>query len=132
VGFPARRVYSLNFSEFPDLDGLVIKTRSATVGALRSFLEVADREEVEVEDQIAEFVASVIEWNLEDEDGQPVERTVEAVRAHVDRHYLLVILRAWVDTVVGVPAPLERRSPDGEQSPVELPPMEPLSESQAS
>lgn len=131
-GFVARRKYSLNFDEVEDLEGLRVKVRSTTVGVMQDVLDTARDEGQGVDEMLEHFVGCLIEWNLTDDDGEPVPHDPAAIKAKVDREYLIEILRAWQRAVVGVQAPLRRRSPSGGLSPVVSIPMETQSESQAS
>lgn len=131
-GFAARRTYALNFDEIEDLDGLRVKVRSTTVDVMIRVQETRADDGQGIREIAAHFVDALLEWNLEDETGVQVPHTVEACLQLVDREYLIEILRAWQRAVIGIQAPLRRRSPAGEQSRVELPPTAPLSESQAS
>lgn len=132
TGFAARRFYNLNFDEYPDLEGLRIKTRSTTVGVMRGVIDTSKDDRQGLDEMLQHLVDCVVEWNLEDEHGRPVEVSVAAVMAKVDLEYLKAIVRAWQSATIGVQPPLARRSPSGGQSPVVSIPMESLSESQAS
>lgn len=81
-----------------------------------------------VGDQLERMADKLVAWNLEDEDGNPVPTTAEAVLDQ-DRDLMIAILNAWLDGLTGVSAPLEQSSPDGAPSLVESIPMAPLSES---
>jgi hypothetical protein len=123
---PKRKIITLDF-EGTAHDGLEVTMRGLTVG-----------EELELDDlrgtegtgrRIFEMMAGLLhEWNVEDENGQPVPATFEGVCTQ-DATFVMEILDALQGTQSGVSDPLPESSPSGEPSPVESIPMEPLSES---
>ncbi|MFF0138552.1 hypothetical protein ACFYRN_19180 [Streptomyces sp. NPDC005227] len=77
--------------------------------------------------QLEEFSASLVSWNLEEEDGTPIPCTPRALFA-VDNDLALALATQWLDVIGGkVDGPLPQSSPAGEPSPVVSIPMEPLS-----
>lgn len=135
---PKRKVYRLAFED-ADMGGLVIRAHSTSLGGLLAALGVLviDTDDLRPEDlarlhELFEtFAAALVEWNVEDDRGQPVPATFEGVKSQ-DADFVLVVIRAWVDAVSGVPAPLGPPSPGGGPSAVPPLPMEPLSPSRAS
>ena len=134
-----RRVYRLRFED-EELDGLVVKVRSASVGRLLEFMRflaglsdddlIAD--DVEKFAGLFESFAEVLEeWNLEDEDGRPVPATLEGVRTQ-DADFVMDIMRVWFQAVTQPPGPLPATSSAGGPSAAPPLPMEPLSPSRAS
>ena len=134
-----RRVYRLRFED-EELDGLVVKVRSASVGRLLEFMRYLagisnddlTAEDVERFANLFEMFAEVlVEWNVQDEDGEPVPATLEGVRTQ-DADFVMGIMRVWFQAVTTAPAPLPATSSDGGPSVVPPLPMEPLSPSRAS
>lgn len=148
MGFtPKRTVYTLDFTD-TELDGLVVKARSVSVGDLLEFTAMADLaerltggEEAQaadgkevmrvVGDLLGNFADVLREWNLVDEDGNAVPRTVEGLRSLEFRHAMLIIT-TWTRAASDVPVPLSSGSSGG-APPLELSiPMDASSASQAS
>jgi len=134
-----RRVYRLQFED-EELDGLVVKVRSASVGRLLEFMRFLaglsgddlTADDVEKFAGLFESFADVLqEWNVEDEDGRPVPATLEGVRSQ-DGDFVMDIMRVWFQAVTQPPAPLPATSSAGAPSAAPPLPMEPLSPSRAS
>jgi hypothetical protein len=58
------------------------------------------------------LAASIVEWNLEDEAGEPLKPTAEVIRAQ-DIDFTLAVLMGWMDAIASVPSPLPGSSPNG-------------------
>jgi len=71
------------------------------------------------------FADSLVAWNLEDEDGNPVPATYEGVESQ-DFSFVNVVVRAWMDTMAGVPKASKRVSNGGGTSQEALIPMDVL------
>lgn len=82
---------------------------------------------------VRRFVDHLISWNLEDEDGQPLPLTMDAVKT-IDKDLVKNLNNAWINTLIGVhdADPLPESSPSGGPSLVESIPTEALSQSLAS
>jgi hypothetical protein len=115
-----------------DLEGLVIRVRAVSVGALQELLTKLDElSNVEAMPYIARSLADhLIGWNIDDEDGNPVPATYEGILS-LDPAELAEIGRAWMQSLSGavpVDSPLGDSSPSGVPSAGEEPalPMESL------
>jgi hypothetical protein len=119
MGFRLNRTYRLDFSDFPDLEGLEVLCRSATVQTVAEFRN-ADEEEI-----AALLAANVIDWNYEDEDGNtlPIEA---ASFLGLERVVIRAIAREWYKAATGVSSPLAERSASPERFPEESIPTAPL------
>ncbi|MFI0233163.1 hypothetical protein [Streptomyces sp. NPDC017086] len=84
-------------------------------------------------DAVRRFVEHLISWNLEDEGGQPLPTTLDAVKT-LDHELVAALNNAYIQTLIGVhdADPLPETSPSGEQSQVASIPMVALSPSLAS
>lgn len=72
-------------------------------------------------DRIHELMlASLVEWNLEDDDGAPVPVSAEAFAAQ-DRWFQSALADAWVDQMVQVSDPLDQPSSSGPTELAEIP-----------
>lgn len=142
----ARRQFVLRFED-EELQGLEVRATSCSLGKLMGLLALADMgrkfspEDVKKLDELfALFTSCVKEWNLEHEEdivesGEVVDtvwvqtpRSIDGLKEH-DPDFVLDMVFAWMDGVVGTSVPLERRSEGGKPSEEELIPMETLSES---
>ncbi|WP_055696487.1 hypothetical protein [Streptomyces silaceus] len=131
---PKRRIYDLDFSDHPDPDmhGLRVKLRHVDTGqalALDAALEEGGDAGLKATLEI--LAAQLIEWNVEDDQGQPVPVGIDAVMAQ-EVDFNMTIVNAWREAIAGVPAPLDGASPDGGPSLEASIPMELPSESLAS
>lgn len=108
------KVYNLVFDDTTDYPGLEVQVRTLTMGQLIGVWasEGTSTETFEL------FADRLVSWNLEDEDGQPVPATREALLAE-DDDMVQAIAKRWIAEVIGVPAPLESGSDSGETSPAE-------------
>ncbi len=111
---------------------LFVRARSTSLGQMLDLMDLADmdRQKLSASDQKARlmelfqlFVSCLIEWNLESEEAGPTPMTLEGLLMH-DFDFVLELVFAWQDGVVGVSAPLERKSDAGRPSEEALIPME--------
>lgn len=132
---PKRKTYALDF-EGTDYDGLEVRLRGLTTGELLDAMEKKDAANEDANSgefrELLELVAEkIVDWNVEDDDGRPVEPTLAAL-IDQDPDFNLAIINAWTTAISGVPAPLDDASPGGDPSVEASIPMEPLPESLAS
>jgi hypothetical protein len=125
MGFkPPRKIYNLDFTD-TDYDGLHVRMRGMTVG------EQLDTNLDGAEAIIATVATLLIDWNIDDEYGEPVPANLEGLRSQ-DGPVATAIFHALTTAISGVPAPLPEGSHSGEPSLVASIPTETLSESLAS
>lgn len=140
MGYKAQRqVYKLVFDD-EDMAGFVVRAFGMKFGEALDLGELAEldgkkvftAEDMErVRPVFDMFIRHVIEWNLEDDDDQPVPVTVDALLDN-DMAWVMKVVDAWMRVATAVPAPLAKPSSDGEPSPVPPLMMEALSPSLAS
>lgn len=100
-----RQIYKLIF---PDMDGLEIRVKSIPIGKLKKLMNadlenITEREAVGSADEMfTEFSKALVEWNLDDEDGNPVPPTLEGIEGR-DIDFMMKIISIWLETVSGVP-----------------------------
>lgn len=148
---PKRRIYVLHFEGDDELEGLIVRARSAPIGMMLELGEMVEevRELPLGEDageaqgeavgaslavlrKVIDLYAKVlVSWNYHDDNGQPVPATAEGM-ATLDPAHLMRIIRAWQQVVAEAPAGLGNASSGGERSAALPLPMEPLSPSLAS
>lgn len=132
-----KKVYKLSFSD-PEMAGLEVRTRGLGVGELMELSRLVDMPTVTREDKEAKtrrsvesLFSAIVSWNLEDENGNPVEPTLENLYRE-DEEFVATLLVAWMTAVAGVSPPLNQQSSAGKPSVEASIPMELLSENLAS
>lgn len=120
-------IYTLEFKG--EHEGLVVRLKSIKIGAMRRMLKLIDSDEDNttlVLDNMVELIGKgLVSWNLEEEDGTPIEPTPEEVD-ELDFDLLKLILDEWLDVVSGPGEDLGKDSPSGEKFPGLPPTMEAL------
>ena len=111
-------IYHLTFTAYP---GLEVDAKSVSVDEYLKVAALADEmqarpDEKQVQELFAWFAKRLVRWNLEDEDGKPVPPTVKGLMSQ-ELPFVMSIVMAWVNKVVGVPAPLRNASGAGAPSP---------------
>lgn len=125
-----RKTYRLVFED-PDFEGLEVRTRGGSIDHLvqmtaltTSGAELVRPDGQAKRDELYQLLAGrLLDWNLEDDQGQPVPVTVEALRQQ-DWVLVLEVAKAWMRAAAGVSRPLEPGSPGGQPSLEESIPME--------
>lgn len=139
MGFtPPRTVYRLDF-EGTDLDGLEMRMRggklaSAFASAGLVGIDESNATAADVQlmlSQYQELADHIIEWNCEDEAGNPVPADIEGLKA-LELRYVRIIAEAWQRAQVNVPGPLPQHSSSGRLPDVPSVPMAPIPASLAS
>lgn len=117
--------YRLIFTD-PDLDGLEVVAKSASVATYEHIAGLATREygsvpTVEDLEEIAALLAAfaevLVSWNLEEPTGKPgkvrpVPATLDGLKAQ-DLPFVVAIILAWMQAVAGVSTPLDETSNGG-------------------
>lgn len=117
MGFRLNRTYVLKFSG--DMDGAEVKIRSTST---ETALEMRTTKDVP---RMAALLADhVTEWNLDGPDGKPLPIEAGAILADLEEVVLAEIMKQWYKAAVGITAPLDDGSTNGEPYPVESIPME--------
>lgn len=129
MGF-VRSTLLLKFDD-PELDGLEVRSRRLSAGALLTISRLRNRDWATdgaeaVEELAGQLVTALTGWNLEDDNEVPVELTARNL-ADVDYKMLFAISDALLDASAGVSPPLSSPSNGGEPSVEASIPMEPLS-----
>lgn len=123
---PKRKVYALAF-EGEEYEGLEVKIRGLNTGQIMDIDAArADGGEAAIVTMLQLMADQLVEWNVEDDEGQPVPPTFEGIRS-LDVDFNWAIIDAWQNATAGVPAPLDSDSTSGEPSLVASIPMETLS-----
>lgn len=128
---PKRKIYTLEFED-PEFEGLEVKIRGLNTGQLLD-LDTAreDGSDEAIRGLLELFADQLVEWNVEDDQEQPVPADIGGVRTQ-DIAFNMAIIDAWQQAMVGVPAPLDELSTGTEPSLVASIPTETLSLPQAS
>lgn len=100
-------------------EDLVVRMKSPSLGRLRKLMSTIGKEELDSEliDGIISLISNhLISWTLEDEEGVPLEPSVDEI-SDLDLPMLLDIANAWVGNVTNVDDDLGKGSPSGDQFP---------------
>jgi hypothetical protein len=135
---PQRKLYRLKFAD-EAFEGLEVTMTSASIGTLMEIqaleVDAKDKENPGGVDSFIKMVSifskSIVQWNLLDQDDNPLPKTVEGIKT-LDTDFVMTIIGAWIEAISAVSDPLGKNSPSGEKS-LELSlPMEEPSQSQTS
>ena len=147
MGYKVKKtIYTLKFED-PDYEGIVVRVRAGSMGSFLDVMGLAGMDlmegaDVTIDDMMAgasevdalfkQFIALVLEWNLEDEDtGEPIPTTVEGLRS-LELPFVMTLVGAWMDAMKGTTPGLPQPSGSGPQSLEASIPMEELSLSRQS
>lgn len=128
------RIYKLKFED-PTLEGLEVKVRSMSIGEALEFAELAEKmgdskDVAQVRPVLEKLAEKIASWNVEDDEGNPVEITVENLFA-LEMVTVMAVIEAWMEVVGGLSDPLSKNSSGGKthepvESPLAMVPMEAL------
>lgn len=107
-----------------DLDGFWFEAYACTVGEV-----MANTTDLQLSVVLGEKY--LLDWNLLDQKGKPVKCDAEGL-TRTDLHIVQVIVRSWINAIMGISTPLKESSTSGGSFPEESIPMELSSQSQAS
>ena len=129
AGYKRSKKYVLEFED-EEFEGLEV---TVGVPSLRDILRIKSLEEKLKEEGVFEELCTLLgkyvkEWNLLDDDDQPVTPSPDAL-LDLDMDFVMAVVSAWTKAAVGVAAPLDEDSPSGETSLEASLPMETLSPS---
>ena len=119
-----RKVFALQFEGHEDLDGATVRVRSVSLGKL---FEVAGQAEQardgkfkldDVRALFELFTDRLDSWDLEDEDGTPIEQDMDGLLS-LDPDVALEIVLTWFDVMISIKrdTDLGKESTSGEQFP---------------
>jgi hypothetical protein len=141
-----KKIYNLVFSD-PEMNGLEVKTESASLGAYLKIVELAmrmqssgaeDLDLAALDELFGRFASVLVSWNLEVEavvNGEPVDQPVPATKDGLldqDPDFVMAIINAWTSAVGDVGDGLGKGSTNGAKFPEVSIPMELLSKSPGS
>jgi hypothetical protein len=128
--FKAPRV-NIAFEEGHEYHGLEVSLRKLNLQEFLDINGIGEVEDMHAGHQLKTMGEKLIAWNLEDEEGNPIPPTPDAVLLQ-DKDLMIAICTAWLDALRGVSGPLEQSSPDTGPSLEASIPMDVPSESLAS
>ena len=104
----------LDFDD-PELNGLEVVTRSVPLGTFLAMLD-SSSDATKTMQLLQDFAENaLVEWNLEDEDGNPVEATMGGMKTQ-DTDFMLTIVKTWLEAIGTASAPLVGASNNGSTS----------------
>lgn len=123
---PQRKTYVLEF-EGEEYKGLEVKIRGLNTGQMLD-IDTAreDGGDAAIRAMLKLMADQLVEWNVEDDDDQPVPMTFEGV-CSLDLDFNWAVINAWQTAIAGVAAPLDDASTSTEPSLVASIPTETLS-----
>lgn len=131
MGYVHSKTYKLTFED-PELEGLEVRARSASVA---QFMELSELKGSETREAVGKmfdvFAAALVSWNLEDGNGVTLPMTVDSLYAQ-DFGFAMSLVTAWMGAVADIPGPLGEAVNSGVISLAPSLPMEPLLPSRAS
>ena len=127
MGFkPQKKVYTLKFKK-PELEGLVVKARGTTIGNVLA-ITGEEFDVAAVKEAFQTFASSLVEWNILDDDDQPLPATYDGLLT-LPNDFMVDVISAWIDAMIEVESPLEKKSNGTPPSLVASIPMETSTES---
>jgi hypothetical protein len=101
------KVFNFKFQE-GEYDGFEVKLKSLTLGEFATLLQLREDKLVEAGDDLFKMVGeSLIGWNLETEDGEPIPANLEGLYTQ-DFSFLMFLMDEWMQAMSQVPVPLDR------------------------
>lgn len=131
-----RKLFKIVFEPDHELHGLEITVKGATLGERRAYTEsfpngASTFEKLQHEAE--HFLSFVVEWNLEDEDGNPLPISYDAFEKALPFEWITPVISAYTRGSLGqkTPADTEKKSGSGDSTGItprteESLPMEPL------
>lgn len=129
------KIYKFKFDDSdPDYEGLEVRLKSLP---MKDFLKISkmqgtDHSEEELDEVISLLVKSIVSWNVEDANDEPLPVSEENLLEVFDLTFVLFLITRWMEQMSDVEPNLKRASPSTAHSQVAQLPMVPLSESHAS
>lgn len=134
MGFKLPKGIKVSFDDCPreELRGMEMTVRRISVEEQFSMddLRADIKEDATKEEQkeavgafIDFVVGKIVDWNLENEDDEPIPVSGAVLRQQ-DLGFMFVIVDQWQRKLAGVSAPLNQPSSDGEQFPERFLPMD--------
>jgi len=102
--------YKLIFEEHPDLKGFEVTMRALSLGKFLDINRLAltvdnadTQERVQQADLLfRRFSESLVEWNLEDDDGAPIPADYDGVKTQ-ELPFIQTIIGEWMEAMSGIP-----------------------------
>lgn len=102
-------------------EGLIVRLKGLRIGKLRKLIRIMESDEQGLSDMLDELTetmaAAAVSWNLEDEDGNPVEFDRDGIE-ELELDQLMGIVNAWTGAMTSVDDELGKDSTSGERFPV--------------
>jgi hypothetical protein len=99
-------------------EGFIVRMKGLKFGQTRDLMKLMDDEDfTKAIDPILDVVVkNIVSWNLEEEDGTPVESDKEGIES-LEINVVLELVNDWIGAIVGVPEDLGKDSQSGGQFP---------------
>lgn len=117
---PERKKYTLDFDETTEYAGLSVVMNPLALGDVLTVQSIQTSKSADTAEKVFKiFARNLVSWNVCRPDGSAVPATYEGVQEQ-DIDMLVAVMGTWMRAVNEVPAPLDRPSTSGPQSPEEL------------
>lgn len=108
-------IYTLD--EIPGEEGLIVRIKSIKFGEVRKLMRLTDDQSDESLDQMFKMLTnSIVSWNLEDENDQPVPVSIESLEDQ-DMEFVMRIIECWMDRMTAPGLDLGKDSQSGAKFP---------------
>lgn len=115
MGFKRERPRIILDFDDPELNGLEVVTRSVPLGTFLAMLD-SSSDATKTMQLLQDFAENaLIEWNLEDDKGNPVDPTLAGMKTQ-DTDFMLTIVKTWLEAIGTASAPLVGASSNGSTS----------------
>lgn len=116
-----RRTARIIFEEDSILPGgEVVMNLDVDMDVLMEFCRMDESDPEQESIALQRLAGLILEWNVEDDDGAEIPLNEDAL-FKTPPAFSMLLLRKWMEAVVEVPAPLDRRSGDGDYPPMPIP-----------
>src|ERR1700745_2378835 len=120
MGFRLNRSYVLEFEGA--MEGAFVKLRKTPIGVVLELRGGEDRSGVVTDRRAAGLLSEyVADWTLEDENGQELARTADAILANLEQPELTKIMVEWLKAAAGITAPLDPPGAAGTLTDADMP-----------
>lgn len=123
MGMPGRRTINLEFEG--GMAGTEVKLKAASIDIMLALRTIS------IQDAVPLLAEHLISWNIENNDNEIVPFDEKKICAEVEPQMIRIITSEWYKVAVGISAPLDPPSEDGQasqdmESVAQSIPMEPL------
>lgn len=109
--------YKLVFED-DEYEGLEVTAKSLSVGDFMRMTNLAGKnnnpDPQDIEAMFSTLAKSLVSWNLEDEQGNPVPADINGVKSQ-DFDFIMTVIGAWMEGIASVDPKAKKRSAPGSE-----------------